>query len=98
MAQGPDAIYWLQIFAIRVQTGRLSTSHKFVRADTVADALSHVVSAHTMANHQDPRLLGTTILHPRLAQILKGFRNVYSAPARVLQIPLQALHHACSIA
>jgi hypothetical protein len=99
MAQGPDAIYWLQIFAIRVRTGRLSASHKFVRADTVADALSHVASAHTMANHRDPRhLLGTTVLHPRLARILKGFRNVDSAPARVLPIPLQALHHACSIA
>jgi hypothetical protein len=87
MAQGPDAVYWLQIFAIRVRTGRLSTSHKFVRADTVADALSHVASAHTMANQRDPRHLLST-----------GFRNVDSAPARVLPIPLQALHHVCSIA
>jgi hypothetical protein len=52
-----------------------------------------------MAHQRDPRyLLGTTSLHPILARILRGFRKVDSAPTRQLPIPLEALHHACSIA
>jgi hypothetical protein len=92
-------VYWLEIFAVRVRTGRLSASNKPVRADTVADALAHVGSAHTMANLRDPRHVpGTTTMHPRLTRILNGFRKADSAPTRVLPIPLHALHHACSIA
>jgi hypothetical protein len=99
MCQGPDAIYWLQIFAIRVRTGRLSASHKPVRADTVADALAHVGSAHTMANRLDPRYVpGTTTIHPQLSRVLNGFRKKDSAPSRVLPIPVQVLQRAFAIA
>jgi hypothetical protein len=99
MRQGPDAIYWLQIFAIRVRTGRLSASHKPVRADTVADALAHVGSAHTMANRLDPRYVpGTTTIHPQLSRVLNGFRKKDSAPSRVLPIPVQVLQRAFAIA
>jgi hypothetical protein len=52
-----------------------------------------------MAHHRDPRyLFGTTSIHPILARILRGFRKVDTAPKRQLPIPLEALHHACSIA
>jgi hypothetical protein len=99
MAQGSDAVYWRQAFAIRIRTGRFPASNKPVRADTVADALAHICSAHTMAHHCDPRyLFGTTSIHPILACILGGFRTMDTAPKRQLPISLEALHHTCSIA
>jgi hypothetical protein len=92
-------VYWLQIFAVRVRTGRLSASGNPVRADTVADALAHVGTAHTMANQRDPRHVpGTTTIGPRLCRILNGFRKQDSAPSRVLPIPVQVLHRASAVA
>jgi hypothetical protein len=65
VAQGPNAVYWLQIFAVRVRMGWLSASGNPVRADMVADALAHVGTAHTMANQRDPRHVpGTTTIRP----------------------------------
>jgi hypothetical protein len=99
ITQGSDAIYWLQIFAVRVRNGWLSASNNPVQADTVADALTHVGMAHTMVNQQDPCLVpGSTALHPRLTRILNGFRKEDSAPSRVLPIPVQVLQRAAAIA
>jgi hypothetical protein len=107
ITQGSDAIYWLQIFAVRVRNGWLSASNNPVRADMVADALTHIGTAHTMANQRDPRLVpGSTALHPRLTCILNGFqkedsapsRKEDSAPSRVLPIPVQVLQRAAAIA
>jgi hypothetical protein len=99
MPQGPNAVYWLEIFAVRVRTGQLSASNLPVRADTVADALAHVGTAHTMANFRDPRHnSGTNTLHPRLIRILNGFRKQDSPATRVLPIPVQVLQRAFAIA
>jgi hypothetical protein len=99
ITQGSDAIYWLQIFAVRVCNGWLSASNNPVRADTVADALTHVGTAHTMANQRDPRLVpGSTALHPRLTRILNSFRKEDSVPSQVLPIPVQVLQRAAAIA
>lgn len=52
-----------------------------------------------MADCSDPRhLCGTTVAHPNLRRIIKGWQNEDPAPARVGPIPLDVLHNACSIA
>jgi hypothetical protein len=55
-SQGPDAMYWLQIFAVRVRMGRLSASGNPVRADMVANTLARRTqwpTSQTLAMYRD---------------------------------------------
>jgi hypothetical protein len=99
LTQGSNAIGWLQIFAQRVRNGRLSASHNNVQAGTMADAITFVASAHTMAGLPDPHLiLGSHTIDPCLARLICAYRKLDPAPDRVQLIPLNVLRHACRIA
>jgi hypothetical protein len=99
LANAPDPIFWLQVFAARIRDGRISASGKSVRAGTVGDALQLVAQTFTLVGERDPRMIpGTTTMHPRLRLLLKSYSKEDAPPRRVKPIPLPILHQATAIA
>ena len=96
---GGNPVPWIQIFAERVRSGRLSASGNRVRSGTVADAVNFVAQTFTLVGQRDPRHYpGTTTIDLRLARQLKGYGKSDPNPQRVKPIPMSVLRDATAAA
>ena len=93
----PDKVPILQVFATRVRDGRCSRSGQPVKADTVADDILAVAKTFVALGTQDPRLNAFGIIDQRLANQIKGMRNIDPPPDRVPPAPIQLLHNAQTV-
>jgi hypothetical protein len=93
LADVPDPIPYLQVFAYRYRQGIINTSRRPVRSRTVESALRSVGQALTSVGSPDPRLTLQGHLDFRLKRMLACYGKRDSPPARVKPIPVPILRH-----
>ena len=80
-----NKISLLQVFAERLQDGRLSRSKQPVRGDQVSDEIFHVAKTFTNLGAPDPRLTEHGQLDPRLTRLFTSYQNKDLPPSCVRQ-------------
>jgi hypothetical protein len=94
LADCPDPIPPLQLFAHRYRTGEIAPGGAKVRGKTVGDALRAVGQAFSVMGIQDPRLTTSGTLDIRLSRLLSAYTKQDSPPTRVKPIPISVLQNA----
>lgn len=90
-----DTVPYLQVFAHRVRSGKLSLSKRPVGAPTVSDALHSVAKAFTSVGARDPRFApDAAVVDQRLKDLLAAYRHGDRPPERVRPVPVTILEHA----
>jgi len=94
LADCPDPIPPLQLFAHRYRTGEIAPGGAEVRGKTVGDALRAVGQAFSVMGLPDPRLTTSGTLDICLSRLLSAYTKQDSPPTRVKPIPISVLQNA----
>ena len=81
----------LQVFARRIRDGRLSSSRRAVRADTVANALRNVGQTHARLGSLDIQNDPTGRVDLRLSRQLRYYDKEDNPPRRVKPVPISVV-------
>ena len=98
LADVPDPVPVLQVFALRYRTGTCSPSKLPVRSRTVEDALRSVGQTFACLGSPDPRLSSPGHVDHRLKRMLQAFHKHDPPPHRVKPIPLPIIRHIAATA
>ena len=86
-----NLIPYLQVFARRIRDGRLSSSHRSVRADTVSNALRNVGQAYARLGTPDVRNDVTGRIDIRIARQIRFYSKQDDPPRRVKPVPISVV-------